>query len=292
MNHIVWQDQGYNQYVVNEDMAINNKTHGAGTVPADRRGLPSAEINYWLKNLGEWQYVVMHKGETEIVVFRETAAKKAKCVISTCHSALRGVGMVRGTKQSGTVQEFYGPESWGDYSNCMRSGVDIGDEYRKMFETSTRAIQKMPPKTLAWHEDVLVDNYYHIYRFWHHDSTYGSNSTNRARVQKYRYMKEALHGILDGYCMRRNRVPRKISKRKHSLMTPSPAVADEADSPISPSVVADATYVEGAAPHKLQTFSRKSPHNPSIMRSGCGSTSCFYQADCKKRSVHSWALGA
>jgi hypothetical protein len=93
------------------------------------------------------------------------------------------------------VQEFYGPESWGDYSNYMRSGVDIGDEYRKMFETSTRAIQKMPRKTLAWHEDVLVDNYYHIYRFWHHDSTYGSNSTNRARVQKYRYLKEALHGI-------------------------------------------------------------------------------------------------
>lgn len=52
------------------------------------------------ENLGECQYVVMHKGETEIVVFHETAAKKAKCVISTCHSAVRGVGMVRGTKQS------------------------------------------------------------------------------------------------------------------------------------------------------------------------------------------------
>lgn len=191
------------------------------------------------------------------------------------------------------MQEFYGPESWGDYSNYMRSGVDIGDEYRKIFETSTRAIQKMPRKTLAWHEDVLVDNYYHKYRFWQlaprrHVQRYNDD---RARVQKYRYLKEALHGILDGYCMRRNRVPRRVAKTQQSLMTPSPAVVDEADSPISPSVVANATYVAGAAPHKLQTFPVKSRHNPSIMRRGYGKTSCFYKKICKNSSVHSWCFG-
>ena len=313
-NHITWKDRAYAMCNADEEASVNKEVHSAGTIMDNSADVPTQEIKRLKQECPPFHYAVLHKGNTEIVVGREAEHKKAVSIYSTVHSARRTVTMPRGMHKQRDVIEIQVPECWGDFSNCLRSGVDDVDAEGHKYPMATRRMIKSPYKSTVFYEDQSVDNKCTIFKFFNQSVTIGDGHTQQLAWTKTEFLLAALHDVCDGITMR-SRAPysaqmhnpprRSCDSKKYrdlEMVAGSPGEANEhplaafqsprpipsGPNPNSPPL-GRVGFEPNPPEHELKAFQKGEGRLVPGRESDDPQSTCCYKG-CRKKPV-TWCLG-